>query len=396
MTVRNWIFPHLEAQVGAWRRYWVLLVAFPNLYEEIFRGTPLEQFCLHLGDKSMKRLMMDAYTRTQAKKERRALKALQNGADVRDIPGSDVAITSLQLRYRELLYGVKNGVHQSQIPYLVEQLSAATVTYTFFPDLQPRVGDRLLGLKGRNMADEISAAWLSLPPFEYLNQEFHPLAQYYRVPYLDEITQNPSSTGESIQRGERQIPRYGDPHAGTRPTIFPYIVSYIGPMPPVSDWTSGLAYPQAPLVQFPCSVDLFDADWTGSDLQSEHPAQRFENPPAPPFERAYNVNSLSAWVDLVTRYPLEFTNPLVKTEFQRLSGKDAIFLGVDWERTRQDYDVVHFCFNAVLECADVGVPLDTESLATHFDAVAQLAASGQQFVAMMYQVVPGSTVWLNL
>ena len=169
MTVQNWIFPHLEAQVGAWRRFWVLLVAFPNLYEEIFRSTPLEQFCLHLGDKSMRRLMMDAYTRAQAKKEKRALKALQNGANVRDIPGSDVAITSLRLRYSEILDGLRNGVSPEQLPHLVERLSAASVTYTFFPDLQPRVGDQLLGIRGRKVADKIASFWLSLPPLEYLN-----------------------------------------------------------------------------------------------------------------------------------------------------------------------------------------------------------------------------------
>ncbi|EEZ92327.1 hypothetical protein HMPREF0578_1610 [Mobiluncus mulieris 28-1] len=396
MTVQNWILPHLEAQVGAWRRFWVLLVAFPNLYEEIFRSTPLEQFCLHLGDKSMRRLMMDAYTRAQAKKEKRALKALQNGANVRDIPGSDVAITSLRLRYSEILDGLRNGVSPEQLPHLVERLSAASVTYTFFPDLQPRVGDQLLGIRGRKVADKIASFWLSLPPLEYLNQEFHPLAQHYRIPFLDEKTQHTVSTVESVVREPRKIPGYGDPHAGTHPSNFPYIVSYIGPTPPVPDWSSGLSFPEAPLVQFPCTVDLFDADWTGCELQPENPAQRFENPPAPPFERAYNVNSLTAWVDLVTRYPLEFTNPLVKTEFQRLSGKDAIFLGIDWEEARKDYDVIHFCFQAVLECADVGVELDAARLGENFDGVAQLAASGQKYVAMMYQVVPGSTVWLNL
>lgn len=396
MPVNNWIFPHLEANTGAWRRFWVLLVAFPNLYEDIFRGTTLEQFCLHLGDKSVKRLMTDVYTRAQVKKEKRALKALQNGADVRDIPGSDVAITSLDLRYEEMLHTIRSGTHQEQIPYLVEKLSAATVSYTFFPDLQPRVGDQLLGLKGRIIADEISAAWLSLPPFQYLNQDFHPLAQHYRIPYLDEGTQNPVSTAESVVREERKFPCYDDPHAGTRPTNFPFIISYIGPTPPVPDWSTGLSFPEAPLVQFPCTVDLFDVDWAGSEAQQQNPAVRFENPPAPPFERAYNVNSVQAWTDLVSRYPLEFTNRLVKQEFQRLSGKDAIFLGLDWERVREDYDVVHFGFNAVLECADVGVPLNPEKLAGNFDLVALLAASGTQFVAMMYQVVPGSTVWLNL
>lgn len=396
VSVNNWIFPHLEAQVGAWRRFWVLLVAFPNLYEDIFCRTPLEQFCLHLGDKSLKRLMTDAYTRSQAKKEKHALKALQEGINVRDIPGSDVAITSLQLRYQEILYGIRNGIHPDQIPYLVERLSAAAASYTFFPDLQPRVGDQLLGVNGRNRADEISAAWLSLPPFEYLNQDFHPLAQHYRIPYLDEKTQKTVSTPDSVVREERRIPIYKDPHAGAHPTNFPFIVSYIGPTPPVPDWSSGLSFPDAPLVQLPCTVDLFDADWVGSEEQREHPAVRFENPPVPPIERVYNINSLQAWVDLVTRYPLEFANRQVRTEFQRLSGKDAIFLGLDWESVRRDYDVVHFGFKAVLECADVGIPVNPEKLAEKYDLVALVAASGQQFVAMMYQAVPGSTVWLNL
>lgn len=396
MAVQSWIFPHLEAKVGAWRRYWVLLVAFPKLYEDIFSGTTLEQFCLRLGDKSMKSLMLDAYTRAQAKKERHALKALQNGTDIRDIPGSDVAISSLKLRYREVMDGTQAGLHLERFPYLVEQLSVATVTYTFFPDLQPRIGDRLLGSKGRAYADEISAIWLSLPPFQYLNQDFHPLAQHYRIGYLDEKTQKTVSTVDSIERPTGEIPRYGDPHAGTHPTNFPCIVSYVGPLPPVPDWSTGLSFPEAPLVQFPCTVDLFDVDWTGSELQAEHPAKRFENPPLVPFERAYNVNSVEAWTSLVARYPLEFTNRLVKTEFERLSGKDAIFLGLDWERVRKDYDVVHFGFNAVLECADVGVDIEPSLLTPYFSSVEQLAASGKRFVAMMYQVVPGSTVWLNL
>ncbi|SQC01505.1 hypothetical protein [Mobiluncus curtisii] len=103
------------------------------------------------------------------------------------------------------------------------------------------------------------------------------------------------------------------------------------------------------------------------------------------------MNTLQDWRELVRRYPLEFTNPDVRQEFQRLSGKDALFLGVDWDRVRRDYDVVFFGFRAVLDGADVGVDLEASELGE----VAQ-SCTGTRLTALMYRVVPGSTYWLNL
>ena len=102
MAVTNWAFPNLEAKPGAWRRYWVVLVAFPNLYREIFAGSTLESFCLGMADDPLHRKLLDSYIRARARNEKHALKALQNGTDVRDIPGADKAIEAFKTRFDEL------------------------------------------------------------------------------------------------------------------------------------------------------------------------------------------------------------------------------------------------------------------------------------------------------
>ena len=43
MAMTNWAFPSLETKPGAWRRYWVVLVAFPDLFLEVFADSTLDR-----------------------------------------------------------------------------------------------------------------------------------------------------------------------------------------------------------------------------------------------------------------------------------------------------------------------------------------------------------------
>ena len=391
MAVTNWAFPNLEAKPGAWRRYWVTLTAFPNLYREIFKGSTLEAFCLGMVDDPLKHKLIDPYMRARARKEKHALKALQNGTDVRDIPGVETAIRDLKTRFDELSQENAQGISQQKLPLLVERLSAAVCGYTFCEDLQPRIVDRVIGPGGRNRADVLARQWLDFPLLKYLNQHFHPRAHHLRFDSLDAVTLCQPSDSSAVQRTTDQIPRYEAPHGGTNPHTFPYATSFIGPVPPIPDPTSGLSYPQAPLLQFACTRDLFDPVWAASPEQAREIPFHFDEIPPLSFDRVYQVNSLENWRELVRRYPLEFTNLEVRREFQRLSGKDAVFLGVDWERVREDFDVVFFGFSSVLDCADVGVDIEASELGE----LAQSCA-GARFTAVMYRVVPGSSCWLNL
>lgn len=391
MAVTNWAFPNLEAKPGAWRRYWVVLVAFPNLYREIFAGSTLESFCLGMADDPLHRKLLDSYMRARARKEKHALKALQNGTDVRDIPGADTAIQAFKTRFDELNQENAQGLSEQQLPLLVERLSSAVCDYTFCEDMQPRIADRVIGPSGRNIADALAQQWLEFPLLKYLKQRFHPRAHHLRFDSLDAVTLRQPSDPSAVQRPPGQLPRYGAPHGGTNPHTFPYVTSFIGPVPPIPDPTSGLHFPQAPLLQFACTRDLFDPVWAASPEQAREIPFHFDQIPPLSFNRVYQVNTLENWRELVRRYPLEFTNLEVRQEFQRLSGKDAVFLGVDWERVRQDYDVVFFGFAAVLDCADVGVDIEASELGE----LAQSCA-GARLTAVMYRVVPGSTYWLNL
>lgn len=386
MSVTDWVFPHLEAKPGAWRRYWVALVAFPDLYRDIFSGSTLEAFCLGLTDAGFKHKMLDRFMRDQARKEKNALKALRKGADVRDIPGSQRAINDLEDRLQELAQ-LPPEANLERLPFLAAQLSRAVCAYTFSSDLHPRIADRILGNKGRAKADTLAKTWMSLPPLQYLNQRFHPRAQHFRYPTVDRQTRGIVADGGAIERASGQMPTYAAAHAGTNPGTFPFLQSFIGPTPPIPDPESDLGFPDAPLKQFASTWNLFDPD--GS--QSTDQPFLFQDIPPLSVKRVYQVSSLESWRDLVSRYPLRFTDSEVLEEFRRLSGKEAVFLGVDWERVRRDYDAVFFQFDAVLDCADVGVDIEAEALGT-----AASSYPGARFVAVMYRVVPGSTLWLNV
>lgn len=391
MAMTNWAFPSLETKPGAWRRYWVVLVAFPDLFREVFADSTLEAFCLGMVDDPLSRKLFVSYMRSHARKERHALKALQNGTDVRDIPGATPVIQQFKTRFEELRRENVQGASEQKLPLLVERLSTAACDYTFCENLQPRIADRVIGPSGRKIADALAQQWLDYPQLKYLNQRFHPRAQHLRFDSLDAVTFRQPSVPSAVQRTAGQLPRYVEAHGGTNPQTFPYISSFIGPVPPIPDPTSGLRFPQAPLRQFACTRDLFDPTWAGSPEQARELPFRFEEIPPLSFDRVYQVNTLQDWRELVRRYPLEFTNPDVRQEFQRLSGKDALFLGVDWDRVRRDYDVVFFGFRAVLDGADVGVDLEASELGE----VAQ-SCTGTRLTALMYRVVPGSTYWLNL
>lgn len=388
MAVIDWIFPRLEAKPGAWRRYWVQLVAFPPSEPSPISESALSRFCLCMGDASMKRRLLDADSRQQAKKERQALRELQRGVDVRDLPGTDFLIRMITLKFQELEQRVADGSYLQKMPLLVGRLSQCAYEYTFRPDIEARVFDRLLGAAGRKTADGIANAWLKHPTLEYLNQDFHPLAEHYRYPYFDKLTKESPSSSSSIERADGRLPRYPEAHGGTNPATFPYEVTFVGPTPYLPDPTSELDFSEAPLVQLPCTLPMFERDWPGSDSPETSRVERFESAELVPFNRAYQVNSRLAWLNLVKRYPLEMSNEQIRSEFQRLTGMQAVFLGVDWEKVREDYDVVHFAMNAVLECADVGLEVELPEFAT--------AYPGIHFAAVMYRVVPGSTIWLNL
>ena len=384
MAIDDWVFPKLEANLGAWRRFWVQQVVLPNFGRDIVHDTPLAGYAQYLSTSSVKRMMLDTISRAEAKSEKRALKALQNGADVRDLPGSDVAIASLRQVYQEIQHWTTTEFVEGNFYHLMERLSTAVMSYTYCPNLEPRLCDRLIGPQGRQFADSVSRAWMSYPVFQFLNQPFHPAAQHFRVDYLDAQTAKPEDSPDSVTRPSGGLPRSAAAHGGTNPHTCPYFISYIGPMPPIAgvpDEDGNFT-----LVETACSLNLFDTDWPGSPEEAQHPALLWESVPQVPYQRAYQVDSVQAWVDLVTRYPLEFTNDLVREEFARLTGKRAVFLGVDWERVRQDYDVVHFGFEAVLDCADVAVGVSVPE---------GWVPAGSEVCAVMYRVVPASTVWLQ-
>ena len=174
MAIDDWVFPKLEANLGAWRRFWVQQVVLPNFGRDIVHDTPLAGYAQYLSTSSVKRMMLDTISRAEAKSEKRALKALQNGADVRDLPGSDVAIASLRQVYQEIQHWTTTEFVEGNFYHLMERLSTAVMSYTYCPNLEPRLCDRLIGPQGRQIADSVSRAWMSYPVFQFLNQPFHP------------------------------------------------------------------------------------------------------------------------------------------------------------------------------------------------------------------------------
>ncbi|SQC01506.1 hypothetical protein [Mobiluncus curtisii] len=205
MAMTNWAFPSLETKPGAWRRYWVVLVAFPDLFREVFADSTLEAFCLGMVDDPLSRKLFVSYMRSHARKERHALKALQNGTDVRDIPGATPVIQQFKTRFEELRRENVQGVSEQKLPLLVERLSTAACDYTFCENLQPRIADRVIGPSGRKIADALAQQWLDYPQLKYLNQRFHPRAQHLRFDSLDAVTFRQPSVPSAVQRTAGQL-----------------------------------------------------------------------------------------------------------------------------------------------------------------------------------------------
>lgn len=389
MSGENWVFPNLEAIPGAWRRYWVHRIAFPNFYWDMLHGTPLSGYTLRNLNVPLKHQFFDPLSRRAARRSRQALKALQNGAEIRDLPGAGTAIADMKLRLEELAAQTRAGIFAGSLPFLTEHLSTACGTYTYLPDLEARLADHLLGSSGRRLADTIAQQWLAMPALKFLDQSFHPLAQHFRVDCREKTT--PEEWESQVQRTPGKIPIFNGVSPYFDASSLPTEVTYVGPTPPVADYTAQDADEEIPVRQLSCTLELFDLDWDSSPEAQTGAPKRFENPPTVPFSRAYQVDSLDSWVDLVARYPLELVDAGTKSEFQRLTACEGVILSIDWGRLRKDFDVVHFTLGAVLECADVALAIPAEKLSAHFAVL-----PGVRYSAFLHRCVPGSTVWLHL